>query len=114
MSDIKTLRDMILVVLDDEPDTRNSDVRLMTRIWERFFGAYMLLVGGHKAVWIDDLFKLPREDQVKRIRARIQNVERMYPPTAWKIAEKRGWLVDVWKRAMGYHVQNPGQLGLPV
>lgn len=110
-SEIKTLKGMVGSVLEDMPLTRNSDISLLIEVWKRFYPKFVLeekhqdgatYTVGHKYVRLTDLFNLPREDNVKRVRAYFQNVKKLYPPTEWAIAKKRGLVEDEWRVAMGY------------
>lgn len=48
------------------------------------------------------LLDLPREDNVKRVRAKIQNEEHKYLPTNPDVLIKRGILEEYWQDALGY------------
>lgn len=87
-------------ILTDYPQTRNSDVELTIKIWEVYHG-----VGD--SVKTRDIFSLPREDNVKRIRARIQNDQHRLLPTSEQVAKQRKWNIQVWRERLGY---NPIQL----
>jgi len=100
---IKTLKGMVEVTLQEAPETRNSDITLTIEIWRRFFPqAVKKGSSGREGVLLSDLYHLPREDNVKRIRAYFQNDEKKYFPTDWKIAFARGIAEQEWKIAMGY------------
>lgn len=119
MSDITdqvlTVREMVEHILEVEPDTRDSDVRLMIAVWKKYYPEKIHIgLNGRVMVWVADLYHLPREDRIKRVRALVQNVDKKFPPTTWEVAEFRGWAEDEWKLAMGYHVENPDQLRLGV
>jgi len=92
---LETLKNQIEAVLQDDPATRNSDIGLLIGIWTRFYGVKM-------AVSVQQLYDLPREDTVKRFRAKFQNEELKYLPTELKIALRRGILENEWRKAMGY------------
>lgn len=91
----KDLKEMVLVVLRDDQETRNSDIKLTHVIWQRYYG-----VGD--TIRLSQMYDLPREDNVKRIRAKIQNEEKLYPPTEWKIAKARGFKEQEWRDLLGY------------
>ena len=44
---------------------------------------------GGQGIWLEALYKVPREDNVKRIRAIIQNDEHLFLPTDAKVRKKR-------------------------
>jgi len=92
---IKNLKGKIEYCLRNYPETRNSDITLTIKIWQTFYGI-------SDFVSLKDLYNLPREDNVKRIRAKIQNDQKKFLPTILKVAKKRGILEDEWRVAMGY------------
>ena len=72
------------------PDTRNSDVTLMIKIWKMYYPHKVLVskkldsLGGtieQFGINLDSLYDLPREDHIKRYRAKFQNDEMKYLPT---------------------------------
>ncbi len=102
-----TLRDQIKVVLEEVPETRNSDIALMIHVWKRYYSGK---IGGWDPqdgdnleghVSLKDLFDLPREDHVKRIRADF-NSKGFYWPTEPAIAEARGINEAQWREKLGY------------
>lgn len=104
---IRKLKDKVEHVLEKYPDTRNSDVELTIKIWEEFHSNMILTERGVKLIRLRALFELPREDNVKRVRAKIQNEEHRFLPTKLSIALKRGILEDVWRRELGYAPKEP-------
>ena len=112
--DLKTLKNQVLGFLAADPECRDCDIRLMIKIWEMYYPQYLYKqwcydTTGNLAVKLSDLHKLPRESAIKRVRAQIQNVERLYPPTTWEVARARGWAEDEWKRLLGYEIDDPRQ-----
>ena len=96
---------MVEEILRDIPATRDSDIKLTIEIWRRFFPEKVHFNReGQHYVMLQDLYTLPREDAVKRIRAMFQNdVDRpMYPPTTLEVALERGMQEQHWRRALGY------------
>lgn len=95
---IKGLKKMVESTLEKLPSTRDSDVRLCIAIWERYFGEYVITgsLSGEKAVRLNDLYRLPREDNIKRLRAHIQNVQGKWLPTTWEVARKRNINQQEW------------------
>lgn len=89
------LRDMVEKVLQDVPETRNSDITLMIEVWKRFYS--------HKlqgmAVALQDLYELPREDNIKRLRAKFNEYGK-YLPTSWEVAQQRRIDEGVWREYM--------------
>lgn len=96
----KTIKEMVEACLRNIPETRNSDVTLMIEIWKRYF-PHKLFSVERLAVRLSDLYDLPREDNIKRVRAQF-NSEGKYYPTDWKVAKARGLKEDEWRVALGY------------
>lgn len=106
---IKNLKAHIFAILAAVPESRDSDIRLMIELWRRFYPHYIKVgTSGEEGVWLKDLYELPREDNVKRVRAQIQNVEKMFLPTSWAVAKQRKINEDVWRVAMGYAPKDKG------
>lgn len=99
---MKTLDDQVRYCLDKYPETRNSDITLTMHIWKEFYKNKLGVIDGVLAIRLRDLFDLPREDNVKRVRAHIQNDLKEFVPTNWEIAKKRKWLQHDWKQYLGY------------
>lgn len=95
------LTEQILFILDKLPDTRNDDVLLTTEIWKEFYGEMIYdLKTDSPFILLSDLWNLPREDHIKRIRAKIQNDEKRFLPTSWEVAKKQQINQWVWELAM--------------
>lgn len=93
---------MVETILRNIPESRNSDITLMIEIWEKYYPNYIKKgSSGERGVWLKDLYTLPREDSVKRLRAQF-NHDGKYFPTDWKIAKGRGIKEDVWRKELGY------------
>lgn len=61
---------MVENILRNVPESRNSDITLMIEIWKRYYPQRIKKgASGEEGVWLRDLYDLPREDGVKRIRA---------------------------------------------
>lgn len=99
------LKNQIEAVLTCEPETRNSDILLLIRVWQKYYGVYDVIM-------VNDIFKLPQENSISRLRRQIQNDEKRLLPTDEKIALERGWKADEWKRILGYGVPDPRQLAM--
>lgn len=98
---MKNLKTQVIHCLEHYPDARNSDIRLLIYIWKLFYPEYVF---GDK-VALENLYDLPREDNVKRIRASIQNhpTNPRFLPTDWKVAKQRKINEEKWRNAMGYN-----------
>lgn len=96
---IDTLKKQVLKVLEGYPKTRDSDVRLMLVLWQMFYASRVHLdeKSSQKFVYLKDIMDLPREDNIKRVRAIIQNVENKFLPTSWAVARQRKINEEVWR-----------------
>lgn len=100
---IKNLKKAVHDILRDVPATRNSDITLMLEVWRKHFPQCIKKgASGEEGVWLKDLYDLPREDNIKRVRAYWQNAKKLYPPTEEAVAKARGFNMDEWRVAMGY------------
>lgn len=100
---IKNLKQAVGDMLKENPATRNSDITLMIEIWRKHFPQRIKRGStGEEGVWLKDLYDLPREDNVKRVRAYWQNDKKLYLPTEESVAKVRGINMDEWRVAMGY------------
>jgi protein-arginine kinase len=103
-----TLQDEVEQCLEKYPETRNSDIELTIRIWREFHeDEFREILSKNIDKDVLDRFKavmmeLPREDNVKRYRAEIQNVQKRLVPTDEKIAIKRKFKVEEWQKLLGY------------
>ena len=84
------------------PKTRNSDIELTIRIWKEYFPQRIVTRQADERdyVAVRDLFDLPREDNVKRIRAKIQNELGKFLPTSLEIAKQRQIEEGEWREYM--------------
>ena len=99
---VPRLKKMVEITLDENPkyngvEARNSDIALTILIWQGWYS-----VG--QAIEVARLFDLPREDNVKRVRAVFQNTEHKYLPTDPSILVKRGIEEAYWFDALGYNL----------
>lgn len=85
----RELQEMIEHCLDHQPETRNSDIALTIAVWERFYSQRLhTSPDGQPAVELRHLYDLPREDNVKRIRAKLNEMGK-YWPTREVVAKQR-------------------------
>lgn len=98
------LEKQIRHIMATDEKSRNSDIRLTQMIWWNYYKSSLLNHDGKIYVNMADLYNLPREDNIKRIRAKIQNDLKEFLPTDPAIAKKRGWQEDEWRKFLGYPV----------
>jgi len=108
---IKNLKDQVEWTLENYEETRNSDITLMIQIWKCFYNSKII---GSGMIRVSDLYELPREDNIKRIRAKIQNdpIKPRFLPTDLKIALQRGMNEEEWLKAMGYWTKANYEAGI--
>jgi hypothetical protein len=99
---VPTLKRMVEIMLDTNPSwrgvqVRNSDIALTILIWQRWYNV-------QDTVSVERLFDLPREDNVKRVRAVFQNTEHRYLPTDPAVLIKRSIAEAYWFDALGYNL----------
>ena len=97
------LKDKILYCLERYPETRNSDIKLTNAVWYTYYEKYLIKVDDQLAVKLTDLYELPREDDVKRIRAKIQNDENKFLPTDEAVRKQRRINETKWRNYLGYN-----------
>jgi hypothetical protein len=99
-----TLKNQIESVLRENPETRNSDISLTIEIWKKYYPHLIVRgkISGENAVYLKDIFALPREDHVKRIRATFQNEEHKYLPTNSGVRKQRKISEEIWRKTLGY------------
>lgn len=92
------LRAKIERVMTEFPQARNSDQWLTIKIWTLYHP--MTIDWTDKAnpkIALRDIMSMEREDNVKRIRAVIQNEEKRLLPTSWEVAKQRKINEGEWK-----------------
>lgn len=84
------------------PDTRNSDITLTIKVWEEFHSKHLIMRAkdGKQYVSTESLYEIPREDNIKRIRAKFQNDLGLYLPTIEAVARKRRINEEKWRDYM--------------
>jgi hypothetical protein len=98
---MNNLKQKILWILSEDEQSRNSDIRLTQMIWYKFYNSKIInLDDGTKAVRLRDLFDLPREDNIKRVRAKIQNEEGKFLPTSAEVRKQRKIKEWKWREQM--------------
>jgi hypothetical protein len=101
---IKSLKKMVEEGLRECEDCRNSDIKLTNWIWVNFYPDVLTKTSlGDYAVRLLDLYDLPREDNVKRIRAVFQNEKNMYLPTDEKVRKQRKINEEQWRLFLGFN-----------
>lgn len=101
---IENLKKEVQYILENYPETRNSDITLMIEVWRKYYPSHIFqgLMSG-EGVWLKSLYELPREDNIKRIREKFceQGYAWAYP-TDLKIVRARKIKESEWRRKLGY------------
>lgn len=100
---MKTVRNdlttQVTEVLASTPKARDSDQYLTLVIWATYYKSRLFKnEKGATSVQLADIMELPREDNVKRIRAKIQNEQHKYLPTSLEVAKQRRINEDEWRK----------------
>lgn len=95
-----TLKEQVETILKECPKGRNSDQWLTIKIWSHFYASRIKEIDGVKYLALKDIMDLPREDNVKRIRAVFQNVLYKYLPTEEKVAKQRKLNIEKWRKLL--------------
>ena len=101
----KNLKSQVLRCLNEYHETRNCDIELTTRIWKVFYASFVKVNDrGIELINLEDLKELPREDNVKRVRAKIQNHKEKprYLPTDPLVRQKRFISEEQLRKSLGY------------
>jgi hypothetical protein len=103
MPDVK-LKTMILRTLARDEQSRNSDIRLTQVIWYEYYRDFLFQdAEGKWCVRISNMFELAREDNIKRLRAKIQNEENKFLPTDPEVRKQRKINEEKWREYLGYN-----------
>jgi CubicO group peptidase (beta-lactamase class C family) len=96
---IRNLREKVIHILKEYPKSRDSDQWLTLKLWTVYFPTRVIIDPvTHKAmIALTDIMELPREDNIKRCRAKIQNEEHLYLPTTVEVARKRHINEEDWR-----------------
>ncbi len=85
----ETLEHRVAWILNNHPETRNSDITLQLQYWKTFhFGEYNPF-----AISGDDLYRLPRLTSLARARAKIQNKLKLFLADT-EVRRQRGTLEE--------------------
>lgn len=96
---LETLKGQVEFCLDKYPETRDSDITLLIKVWNQFYTEY---INDDGTIHLKSLYLIPKEDGIKRIRAKFQNEEKKYLPTNWEVASERGIKRFEWENFLGY------------
>lgn len=96
---VLSLTDQIKQVLQTYEEARNDDLWLTCKLWTIYHQRVIERDHENKAfVYLRDISSLPREDHIKRIRAKLQNEQGLYLPTDPETIKKRSKHENKWKK----------------
>jgi len=102
------LTEKVEEVLKRYPKTRESDQLLTLYIWQIYYPQFIFLdQEGKKCVRMINILELPREDNIKRIRAKFNQDLKYMPSDAMVIKRRRQ--EEKWKKDLGYKVNEAGE-----
>lgn len=93
---MKNLKDKILYILEKYPETRDDDALLTFTIIREYYPDEVKLIEDKWFISTKAL-RIIREDNVKRLRATIQNEEHRFLPTKSDVVKKRKINEQVWR-----------------
>lgn len=100
---INQLKSRVLSILKDFPKARDSDIWLTIKLWTLYYPTLIDRTDQENPkIKLSDILHLPREDNVKRVRAKIQNEEHLYLPETPEVRKQRKISEEEWK---GWSVQ---------
>ncbi len=107
-SELTGIKYLVEIILSDYPDTRNSDKKLISFLWTRFYPEIVRTDSDNlrKFIYLSDMLDLPSPESIRRARQVIQNTEKRLVPTSEGVAKKRRMNVDEWREALGYYNLN--------
>lgn len=95
-------------MLNEYPETRDCDQTLTLYIWLNFHRDKLFKdENGKWCVRFKNILELPREDAVKRWRAKFNEPSKEYPKGRWRstnpaVMKKRKQMEDWWLAELGY------------
>lgn len=100
---LKDLKVKIEAVLSEYPETRNDDKLLTRAIWWKYYNQYIEVINGRYYLNLANIFNVPSQDDIKRLRARIQNEDHKYLPTNFEVAKQRKWKEEAYRKYLGFN-----------
>lgn len=101
-----TMEKKIRSILASDEASRNSDIRLTQMYWWNYHRDVFEIINHKAYVPLADLYRLPSQDGIKRIRAKIQNDHKEYLPTDKAVAIKRGMNETEWRQYLNYPTED--------
>lgn len=102
---MNNLKNQVEYCLATYPEARDSDITLMILLWKEYYPQRLIdTISGQDSIMLESLYDLPREDNIKRYRAKFQNDKKnpQYLPTDPEVARQRGIKEEVMREEMGH------------
>ena len=91
------LEKQIRQILEKYEESRNYDYVLTQLVWWNFYKDSVKVIDGVAYLPLSELANVPSQDNIKRIRAKIQNDMHEFLPTTLEIALKRRISEEEWR-----------------
>lgn len=90
MAELKTYKQKVFSVMEEHEEARNNDGTLLAYFIDRFFPQLVIPdADGEKAIKLRNLKNLPPLENIRRVRAIIQNVDGKLLPTKPEVIKAR-------------------------
>lgn len=101
-----SLKKLVIECLEKYPETRNNDITLTLKLWYNFYNQHIFSnERSEQCIKLDDLYLLPTQDSIKRIRAALQNNKKnpRFLPTNPEVIKKRQRREEQIRSDLGYN-----------
>lgn len=96
------LLEMVDRTLSVFPETCNSDVELVTKLWVTYYPNQIRKgSNGELGIYLKDLWEVPSASAIERYRRKL-NEDGKHLPTDPNVLKARGLMEDEWKENLGY------------
>jgi len=102
---IKDIGKKVEIILNQYENSRNSDNVLFQKFCITFLHGWIIEYVSGDYYYHHEIVKY--RSQVERWRRKL---DKKYPPTDPDVAKARGWSEEDWKEALGYKVEDSGQI----
>ncbi len=105
ISELKTLQDKIEYLLEDDENTRNSDIYLYKEFIKLFYPNSLVRIEDDYLIPFYELSQIPSYNTIVRIRQKFQSAKGKKPqylPTYEEVRIKRQINEEVWRLYLGY------------
>lgn len=92
VQEIRKIKNIVLKLLEEDVRCRNDDKWLTFRVMQHFTKIY---------IPFEDFKKIPSFETIKRVRAKIQNEDKLFIPTDERVLKKRSNFrkaVKIWSK----------------